>query len=390
MSKDSESSFYKKLGASSSKAGILNAVGAGSPSHFIELSADIARDKEYSSFIHADGAGTKSILAYIAYRHINDLSYFRGLAQDALVMNLDDVLCVGMPDSLIFSNTIGRNGNHVPDSAIAEVIGGYKDIFKLLESNGIEIHSGGGETADVGDVVRTLLIDATLCGRIKNRAVISTDNITPGDVIIGLASSGKASYENAINSGISSNGLTLARHAMIPYSLAEKYPEILDPLTPKDACYKGNEDIFENHQDLNGQPIIKALLSPTRTYAPILKKLFNEIDTKEIHGIINCTGGGQTKAIRFGKSVRYIKNNLFTPPPIFTLIQKSMNIPWNEMYSVFNMGHRLEIVCPENMAEKINLIANAFNVESKIVGRVEKTTGLNEVVLETAYGNFKY
>ena len=389
MSKSSESERYSLLGASSSKAGVLKAVAPKKPSHFIELSPDLAGDNNYRSFIHADGAGTKSIPAYIAFRETNDPSWFKGLAQDALVMNLDDIICVGSPDSMLLSNTIGRNKLNVPDDAIKNIIDGYKECTALLKDYGVELHSGGGETADVGDVVRTMIVDATIAGRIALNKTISTDNIVSGDVIIGLSSTGQASYETRPNSGISSNGLTLARHVAIPHKYADKYPEVLAPEINKAVAYKGTADIFAPRQDL-GMSIIEALLSPTRTYAPILAKIYSAIDVKKIHGVINCTGGGQTKPLRFGKNVTYIKDSLFPVPPFFKLLQQMGEIPWAEMYSVFNMGHRIEIICETSVAEEIIKISEGFSVAAKQIGHVEASTGENSVVLRSEYGEFRY
>ncbi len=388
MSKDSESALYGKLGASSSKAGILKAASKGRPQHFIELCNDLVDSDQFMSFIHADGAGTKSILAYIAFKETNDPTYFRGLAQDALVMNLDDIICVGLPQSLLLSNTIGRCKRLVPDSAIAEIINGYGSLIYKLSQFGINIMPGGGETADVGDVVRTLLVDATLAGRIEKTGVISTDNIKPNDVIVGLSSTGQASYEDAPNSGISSNGLTLARHVLIPNEFCKKYPEIMDPGIDDAVAYKGKFNIFENRSDL-GTSIIKAILSPTRTYAPILAEIYRSIGTKNIHGVINCTGGGQTKPLRFGQKVRYVKDSLFPVPPLFSMIQSSANVPWREMYSVFNMGHRLEIIVPQAVSDKIIGISKHFNVEAKIIGRIEESD-TNSVSIITSHGTFYY
>lgn len=388
MVNDSESALYGQLGASSSKAGILKAAATGRPRHFIELGEDLAGSSEFKSFIHADGAGTKSVLAYLGFRETGDTSFFRGLAQDALVMNLDDIMCVGLPQSLLLSNTIGRCKRLVPDSAIAEIISGYGALISKLSQFGIHITPGGGETADVGDVVRTLLVDATIAGRIESKKVISTDSISPGDVIVGLSSTGKASYEDSLNSGISSNGLTLARHVLIPNEFCKKYPEIMDPEIDPLVAYKGKFDIFENRSDL-GTSIIKSLLSPTRTYAPILAEIYRSIETNNIHGVINCTGGGQTKPLRFGQKVRFVKDSLFPAPPLFSLIQSSANVPWREMYTVFNMGHRIEIITPQSTAESIIKISKTFNVEAKIIGRIKQSDS-NSVSIITPHGTFYY
>ncbi len=375
MSKGSESSIYKALGASSSKEGVLNAIGSKKPSYFIELMEDVGGDKEYYSFLHADGAGTKSIVAYLAFKETNDPSWFRSLAYDSLIMNLDDVLCTGPVEALSLSNTIGRNKLVIPDTAIKEVIEGYREVVSLLATYGITVNLCGGETADVGDLVRTIIIDSTLFGRVKRDRTISTDQIVPGDVIIGLSNTGQASYEKSPNSSLSSNGYTLARHALIAKKYPEKYPEILDPNIKLSDAYNGKLDLMAKPSELGGQSLVEALLSPTRTYAPILFEIFKTVSVNEIHGIINCTGGGQTKILRFGKGVSYIKDTLFPCPPIFKMIQESLNVPWDEMYSVFNMGHRIEIISPESNYDAIKKIAATFNVESRIIGRVEKAQG---------------
>ncbi|MDZ4785216.1 MAG: AIR synthase-related protein [bacterium] len=390
MGEDTESSLYNRLGASSSKAGVLKAVGAKTPSHFIEFCDDVCDDPNYQSFLHADGAGTKSIVAYLAYRETNDPTWFRSLAFDSLVMNLDDVICAGIPETLILSNTIGRNKALIPDEAISAIINGYKDLISNLKSQGISISLCGGETADVGDLVRTCIVDSTLYGRIKKSNIISTDSIKAGDIIIGLSSTGKATYETENNSSIGSNGLTLARHALINQKYAQKYPEILDPNIPKESSYCGKYSLLEPIANLSGISIAKALLSPTRTYAPVIKKILDTESRELIHGIIHCTGGGQTKALRFGKNVRYVKNDLFPCPAVFQLIKQSLNVPWKEMYSVFNMGHRMEIYCAESVAASIIAISKSFGIEAKKIGYVAASKSSNTLCISSPESDIEY
>lgn len=398
MSKDSkplstESQIYSSLGASSSKGGVHQALGLNKAKYFIELSEDIAGDPDRYSFLHADGAGTKSIVAYLAFRESGDPTFFKSLAYDSLIMNLDDVFCVGKPESLILSNTIGRNKTLIPDPAIGAIIDGYRELVSLLESYDIAIKLCGGETADLGDLVRTLVVDSTLFGRIKKRETISTDRITPGDIIIGLSNTGKTIYEETPNSSLSSNGYTLARHALINQKYRVKYPEILDPAVSATNSYKGKEDLFAAPPELNGMTLVQALLSPTRTYAPILKEIYQKIPLDQIHGVINCTGGGQTKILRFGNGVRYIKDNLFPCPPIFKLIQDSLNVPWNEMYSVFNMGHRIEIITPEKNFSTINKIVESFGIESRIIGNVvssDDSSYKDSLTINSEFGEFRF
>lgn len=384
----SESAHYARLGASSSKAGVHAAIKQKVSSYFASVMDDVCGDPNYFSLLHADGAGTKAIVAYIAYKETGDSSWFSGLAQDSLVMNLDDIACVNAFESLCLSNTIGRNKKLIPDEIIAALITGYDQCIVFLKKQGIEIKTSGGETADLGDLVRTIVIDSTLFARVKREAAISTDRITDGDIIIGLSSTGKASYETKENSGLGSNGYTLARHALISAKYFEKYPEIVDPHLSKKDIYQGKLDLFEQVPGLNLN-LAEALLSPTRTYAPIIKRITDKLGNS-IHGIIHCTGGGLSKNLRFGINKRYVKNNLFEVPAIFKLIQETAKVPWKEMYTVFNMGHRIEIICPEENIQEVIDISNSFNIEAKQVGHVQDANGANQVDIQSNYGDFKY
>ncbi|MEZ4753859.1 MAG: AIR synthase-related protein [Bdellovibrionota bacterium] len=387
-SSSAESNTYAKLGASSSKAGVHQAIDAKEHSFFASVVEDVSGDKNYYSLLHADGAGTKVIVAYLAFKETGDPSWFRGIAQDSLVMNLDDIACVNAFESLVLSNTIGRNRSLIPDEVIAELIKGYQECATTLVEHGVNINLCGGETADLGDLVRTIVIDSTLFARVKKSEAISTDAIQSGDVIIGLSSTGQASYEEKENSGLGSNGYTLARHALIASKYAEKYPEIVDPSLSAKEIYQGKLDLLDPLPNLSLN-LAEALLSPTRSYAPIIRETTLKLGN-QVHGIIHCTGGGLSKNLRFGKNKCYIKDNLFTTPPIFELIQKSMNVPWKEMYTVFNMGHRIEIILPENSAQTVIDIAKSFGVDAQKVGYVEDSDGANEVMIQSEYGEFAY
>lgn len=387
-----EKSNYEKLGASASKAGLHKALEAAgfdlSDGLFASVVPDIAGDENYLSFLHCDGAGTKSIVAYLAYKESNDLKCFAGLAQDALVMNLDDIFCIGLPENLFLANAIARNANLIPDAAIGEIVANYKKLCSSLKEQNIEISLSGGETADCGDLIRTLLVDAVVGGRIKKENLINTNNIIPGDVIVGISSTGKASYEEKENSGVASNGLTLARHSLISKQYVRDYPEILDPAVNPDYAYRGPFKLSDRPDGL-GMSIGEALLSPTRTYVPILAKIYKALG-KEVHGVIHQTGGGLTKVLRFGKNNRYVKNNLFEVPPLFKLIQEHGAVSWQEMYQVFNMGHRIEVYLPMDSASEVIKIANQFGLAAKQVGHVEKSKDKNEVVVESKNGVFEY
>jgi len=379
-----QKSIYEALGASATKASLHRAIKqAGledSGTFFAKLNKDFAGDPNYYSFIHCDGAGTKTIPAYLMYKETGDPTYFKHLAEDALVMNLDDIYCVGKPESLLLSNTIARNLKLIPAEVIETLIISYKHLVDKYNALDIPLELSGGETADCGDVVRTIMVDAVVAGRIKKSQTISPDNIAAGDVIVGLASFGQSSYEQAENSGISSNGMTLARHALLNIEHAKKYPEILASETANEKAYFGNYFITDYVDSLK-MKVGEALLSPTRSFAPILSKIYDTLSELP-HGVIHCTGGGLTKVLRFGKGKRYIKNDLFDCPPIFSLIKECGDIPKREMNQVFNLGQRLEIYLPEKDAQQVIDIASSFNVQGKIIGYVEDSpTRENSVVI---------
>ncbi len=387
-------SAYGELGVSATKAGLHSALGAsGLPSHnefFIELKKDISANPQYSSFLHSDGAGTKGIVAYLVARETGEREVYSHLADDALVMNTDDVLTVGIPEALLVGNTIQRNARLIEDEVLTVVIRRYLNLCEMLTNLGIPTTFAGGETADCGDVVRTVLIDAVISGRIANDSLISTKNIVPGDVIVGLSSTGQASYELAPNSGIGANGLTLARHSLLSSELAKRYPEIVDPsLSERGVSYRGPFGVTDKPKAL-GMTVGTALSSPTRMYAPVLVNIYRELRGR-IHGAIHCTGGGQTKVLRFGEGNRYVKDNLFDVPPLFALIQQHGEIKWREMYQVFNMGHRFELYLKEEDASAVIEIAKSFSVAARVVGRVEPSSAKhNQVVLKTKFGVFEY
>jgi phosphoribosylformylglycinamidine cyclo-ligase len=390
MGKNSaESSAYAALGASSAKGGVLAAVGeTGAARYFATPVEDPAGDPSYAFFLHADGAGTKSIVAYLLFKETGDVSWFRTLAIDSLVMNLDDVACSGGLQGLILSNTIGRNRALIPDEAISEIIKGYRDTVELLRSLGITVQLSGGETADVGDLCRTLIVDSTLTARIPRTQLIDTTRVCPGDAIVGFSSSGQASFEHAPNSSIGSNGLTLARNVLLARTHAERYPEVADPSIPREIGYRGPFNVTDYEPSL-GMSVGEALLSPTRPYAPLIKRLTMALGEK-IHALIHCTGGGQVKIKRFGRSVRYEKDSLFPTPPLFHLIQKHGDIPWNEMYTVFNMGHRLEAVVPADATDVAISCARELGIAAQVVGRVTSSSGENEVIISSPHGVFHY
>ncbi len=390
MSKNSpESSAYAALGASSAKGGVLAAVGETGPArYFASPVDDPAGDPDYAFFLHADGAGTKSIVAYLLFKETGETKWFRSLATDSLVMNLDDIACSGGLDSLILSNTIGRNRSLIPDQAIAEIIGGYRDCIRMLEAEGISIRMSGGETADVGDLVRTVIVDSTLSSRIPRRQLIDTTRVVAGDAIVGFSSAGTARFEKEPNSSMGSNGLTLARNVLISRKLASAYPEVCDPTLSHEVAYRGPFSVTDYHESL-GMTVGEALLSPTRTYAPLIRQLLGTF-RDHVHALIHCTGGGQVKIKRFGRNVRYLKENLFPVPPLFSLIQKHGKVPWNEMYSVFNMGHRLEACLPAEAANEAISCAKQFGIAAQVIGRVTSGEGENEVVISSPHGAFTY
>jgi phosphoribosylformylglycinamidine cyclo-ligase len=365
---------YNKRGVSSTKEDVHNAlkkIDAGLyPGAFCKIIPDyLGNDPSYCTIMHSDGAGTKSSLAYLYYKETGDLSVFKGIAMDSIVMNTDDVLCAGAVDNLILSSTIGRNPKRIPGEIIKVLIEASEEICSWFSSLGINMKLSGGETADVGDLVRTVIVDTTITARISRNDIIDMTKIKPGMVIVGFSSSGQASYEHEYNSGIGSNGLTSARHDIFNKIYREKYPESYNPDIEKDLVYAGPYKVDDT---IDGLPISvgKAVLSPTRTYLPVMKKIIDHY-RNEIGGIVHCSGGGQVKCIKFGKNVHYVKNSLFDVPPLFKIIRDTMNTPYREMYQVFNMGHRMEIYVPEKIADDIMKISQSFNVASKIIGHVE-------------------
>ena len=359
------------------------------PKAFCKIIPDVLTgSEEHAIVMHADGAGTKSALAYMYWKETGDLSVWKGIAQDALIMNTDDLLCVGATQNILLSSTIGRNKKHIPGEVIAAIIDGTAEPIETLNQWGVSIHSTGGETADVGDLVRTIIVDSTVTARIHRNDIINNANIQVGDVIVGLSSTGQASYETEYNGGMGSNGLTSARHDVFSKTLAEKYPESFDPNVPNDLVYSGSRGLTEA---LEGVPldIGKLVLSPTRTYAPIVQQIFQNIDRSNIHGMIHCSGGAQTKILHFVDELHVIKDQLFPIPPLFDLIQKESQTSGREMYQVFNMGHRMEFYVPEQQAKEIISISNNFNVAAQVVGRVEASTS-KKLTLQTPLGDFIY
>jgi len=358
------------------------------PKAFCKIVPDfLTNDEDYCLVMHADGAGTKSSLAYIYWKETGDLSVWKGIAQDALIMNIDDLLCVGATENIILSSTIGRNKNLIPGEVISAIINGGEELLQELKKFGITIHSTGGETADVGDLVRTIIVDSTVTTRLKRSEVIDNANIKAGDVIVGLESFGQATYEKEYNGGMGSNGLTSARHDVFSKYLAKKYPESFDHDVPEDLIYSGSKKLTDavTYVSLNAG---KLVLSPTRTYAPIIKKIL-ENHRKNIHGMVHCSGGAQTKILHFVDDLHIIKDNLFDVPPLFKMIQEQSNTDWREMYQVFNCGHRMELYVPHEIAGDIISISKSFNVDAKIVGRVEKSK-TKKLTISSEYGYFIY
>ena len=359
------------------------------PKAFCKIIPDvITSSDDHALVMHADGAGTKSSLAYMYWKETGDLSVWRGIAQDALIMNIDDLLCVGVTENILLSSTIGRNKNHIPGEVIQALIEGTEALLEDLRQWGVTIHSTGGETADVGDLVRTIIVDSTVTARIAKKEIIDNANIQAGDVIIGLSSSGQATYEKEYNGGMGSNGLTSARHDVFSKALAKKYPESFDPEVPSDLIYSGSRSLTELLEGVS-LDIGKLVLSPTRTYAPIIQRIFEEIGRAQIHGMVHCSGGAQTKILHFIDQLHIIKDNLFEVPPLFDLIQKESGSAPREMYQVFNMGHRMELYVNPAVAEQIINISHAFNVEAQVVGRVEAASE-KKLTLESSYGIFTY
>ena len=359
------------------------------PKAFCKIVPDyLTNDDDYCLIMHADGAGTKSSLAYLYWKETEDLSVWKGIAQDALIMNIDDLLCVGAIDNILLSSTIGRNKNRIPGEVISAIINGTEELISELQSHGVTIHSTGGETADVGDLVRTIIVDSTVTARMKRQDVIDNANIKAGDVIVGLASFGQATYEKTYNGGMGSNGLTSARHDVFSHDLATKYPESYDDLVPLELVYSGTKQLTDKVEN-SSLDAGKLVLSPTRTYAPIIKKILEKYTYKEIHGMVHCSGGAQTKILHFVENLHIIKDNLFPLPPLFQMIQEQSKTDWKEMYQVFNCGHRMELYVSEEIAEDIIAISKSFNVEAQVVGRVEAADS-KQLTIESEYGIFKY
>jgi len=389
---------YNLRGVSASKEDVHKAISNIDkglfPKAFCKIIPDyLTNDDNYCIVMHADGAGTKSSLAYMYWKETGDISVWKGIAQDALIMNIDDLLCVGATDNILLSSTIGRNKNVITGEVISAIINGSEELLKDLASFGVTIHSTGGETADVGDLVRTIIVDSTVTARIKRSEVINNANIKAGDVIVGLASFGQATYEKEYNGGMGSNGLTSARHDVFEKYLAEKYPESFDHAVPEDLIYSGKTKLTDTIADVS-LDAGKLVLSPTRTYAPIIKEILSKYSSKEIHGMVHCSGGAQTKILHFIDNLHIIKDNLFEVPPLFKLIQEQSNTDWKEMYQVFNCGHRMELYVPQEIADDIIAISNSFNVEAQLVGRVEtyNTDGNLEkkLTIKSEYGEFIY
>jgi len=369
---------YMQRGVSASKEDVHKAIANLDkglfPQAFCKISPDIlGGDAEYCNIMHADGAGTKSSLAYLYWKETGDISVWRGIAQDAVVMNTDDLICVGATDQMLLSSTIGRNKNLIPGEVIAEIINGTEEVLQMLRDNGLGIYSTGGETADVGDLVRTIIVDSTVIGRMKRADVVSNEHIQAGDVIVGLASDGQATYEKTYNGGMGSNGLTSARHDVLGHYLANKYPESFDPSVPSDLVYSGSKNLTD---PVPGTPLNvgQLVLSPTRTYAPVIKSILNTM-RGQIHGMVHCSGGAQTKVMHFVKDVHVIKDNLFPIPPLFDLIQKESGTSFKEMYQVFNMGHRMEIYLSPKHAVEVIQIAQSYGIPAQIVGNIEGHAG---------------
>jgi phosphoribosylformylglycinamidine cyclo-ligase len=382
---------YNLRGVSAGKEDVHNAIKNVDkglfPQAFCKIVPDhLTGDEDYCVVMHADGAGTKSSLAYMYWKETGDLGVWKGIAQDALIMNIDDLLCVGATDNILLSSTIGRNKNLVPGEVISAIINGTEELLDELRSQGIGIHSTGGETADVGDLVRTIIVDSTVVCRMKREDVISNHTIKAGDVVVGLASFGQATYETEYNGGMGSNGLTSARHDVFDKILSTKYPESFDPSVPNDLVYSGSKGLTEEtNTELDAG---KLVLSPTRTYAPIIKKILDK-HRADIHGMVHCSGGAQTKVLHFVEDVHVIKDDLFDIPPLFELIQKESGTDWKEMYKVFNMGHRMEVYVSPEIAESIMEISKSFNVDAKIVGRVEESN-TKRLTIKSPYGEFEY
>ena len=384
---------YAQRGVSASKEDVHNAIKNIDkglfPQAFCKIVPDhLTNDSDYCLIMHADGAGTKSSLAYMYWKETGDISVWKGIAQDALIMNIDDLLCVGATDHIMLSSTIGRNKNVIPGEVLSAIINGTEELIEDLKEFGVTIHSTGGETADVGDLVRTIIVDSTVTARMPRNKVIDNANIQAGDVIVGLASFGQATYETTYNGGMGSNGLTSARHDVFGHYLANKYPESFDAAVPKELVYSGQvtlTDAVENSPIDAG----KLVLSPTRTYAPIIKTILERYTSDSIHGMVHCSGGAQTKILHFVEDLHIIKDNMFEVPPLFKLIQEQSNTDWKEMYQVFNCGHRMELYVKPDVADAIIAISKSYNVDAQIVGRVE-TADSKKLTIQSAFGTFEY
>ena len=384
---------YAQRGVSASKSDVHNAIKNIDkglfPKAFCKIVPDfLTNDPDYCLVMHADGAGTKSSLAYAYWKQTGDVSVWKGIAQDALIMNIDDLICVGATDHIMLSSTIGRNKNLIPGEVLSAIINGTEALIQDLKTHGITIHSTGGETADVGDLVRTIIVDSTVTARLKRSEVIDNANVKAGDVIVGLASYGQATYEKEYNGGMGSNGLTSARHDVFSKDIARKFPETFDPGVPENLVYSGGVELT---QSIENSPLNagKLVLSPTRTYAPIIKEILSKYDANTIHGMVHCSGGAQTKILHFIDDLHIVKNNMFTVPPLFKLIQEQSKTDWKEMYQVFNCGHRLELYVAKEVADSVIAIASKFNVEAQIIGRVEASPE-KKLTIKSEYGTFEY
>ncbi|WP_349664122.1 phosphoribosylformylglycinamidine cyclo-ligase [Cellulophaga lytica] len=389
----SNSERYNQRGVSASKEDVHNAIKNIDkglyPKAFCKIVPDyLTGDNDYCLVMHADGAGTKSSLAYMYWKETGDISVWKGIAQDALIMNIDDLICVGATDNIMLSSTIGRNKNLIPGEVLSAIINGTEELITDLKEHGIVIHSTGGETADVGDLVRTIIVDSTVTARLNKKDVIDNANIKDGDVIVGLESFGQATYETEYNGGMGSNGLTSARHDVFSKYLAEKYPESFDAAVPEDLVYSGAVKLTDK---VGNSPIDagKLVLSPTRTYAPIIKKILEKYNATDIHGMVHCSGGAQTKILHFVDNLHIVKDNLFPVPPLFKLIQEQSKTDWKEMYQVFNCGHRMELYVNPAVAEDLIAISKSFGVDAKIVGKVE-ASATKKLTITSEYGTFEY
>ena len=385
-------SRYQQRGVSAGKEDVHNAIKNIDkglfPKAFCKIIPDIiGKDENYCNVMHADGAGTKSALAYLYWKETGNLSVWKGIAQDAIVMNLDDLLCIGITDNILLSSTIGRNKQLIPGEVIAAIINGSESFLEEMREHGIGIHSTGGETADVGDLVRTIIVDSTVTARLKKSEVISNHNIKAGDVIVGLASDGQATYETEYNGGMGSNGLTSARHDVFAKYVAKKYPESFDPMIPDNLVYSGGLKLTDP-TEVKNVDAGKMVLSPTRTYAPIIKKMLDQ-HRADIHGMIHCSGGAQTKILHFVDNLHIVKDNMFALPPLFKMIREQSGTPWAEMYKVFNMGHRMELYVPKKIAQDLINISKSFNVDAKIIGYCEESPN-KKLTIKSEFGEFVY